>query len=979
MTKIIKPNNSTIISRLEEELGFKLKAFKTKGYLNRENTYYIKDKRVLGLKLSNLNGLPKTLSLFTSIEEIYLNRCFLTEILSLSKLSNLQVLHLANNRIKDISPLKLLRNLKQLRLENNQIEDISSLVKLTNLEELDLDHNKIRNISPLANLRKLQSLTLDNNQIEDIADLKNLKELQELKLWANPITNITALSGLTNLRRLDLFNISTNDFSALKDLRNINYLDAGKNELEDISFLSNLTNLVQLDLWNNPLTDISPLEKLISLQELRLNNCRVSDIGALEKLNKLSLLDVTNNKLTSFPKWLLNSKLENTGGRDHLIPYGFSVHNNPIENVPIELLNENLGVITDYFKSLENGSQPINEIKVILLGEGSAGKTSILNYLNGKPFNKQEPQTHGINLEDCVNENGVSMKVWDFGGQDIMHHTHQLFLTQKSIYVLVLNARENTDTEKWLKLIQVFGGDSPIIIVTNKIDENPSAHENIKYLNTKYPNLKSRYVKTSLATEIGLNDLKNILTETIKELLHVRTIWGNNWLAVKKELEEMRNEEILKDYIHFEKYEEICDKNGVVKSHRDTLINWLNRLGVITYFSDPNLSETNVINPSWLTEAFYAIINSQKIADNFGRFSLNQLTLILDKQKYPKQKHGYLIGLMTKFELCYKIDELNFLIPDLLNKEEPEFGFDIPNSLKFKFKYKNLLPKAILPKFMVRRNREISNDKKWRTGLLINDPYFESQALIRIDDADKEIFVYVNGNQIRGYLASIISDFEEINNLYEGLEYSKEVPCICHSCKKEDKPYYYEYDVLVNSKRKGRETYICKFSDEDVAINDLLGILITREQLESEIQEIVGRGVYKTKKHIEDGNVPSFINTVKSLFSSVSYLLFEKNEKAYHTPLFILLRSIFSINARADEIQAKGRTDIVINSKKYIYILELKLDDTAENAIKQIHTNKYYEPYQIEDKQIILVGINFNSETRNIENYLVEFLVRNSI
>jgi hypothetical protein len=110
------------------------------------------------------------------------------------------------------------------------------------------------------------------------------------------------------------------------------------------------------------------------------------------------------------------------------------------------------------------------------------------------------------------------------------------------------------------------------------------------------------------------------------------------------------------------------------------------------------------------------------------------------------------------------------------------------------------------------------------------------------------------------------------------------------------------------------------------------------------------------------------------LFSSVSYLLFEKSEKAYHTPLFILLRSIFSSNVRADEIQAKGRADIIIDIQKYIYVLEIKLDGTVDDAIQQIHTNKYYEPYLLENKSIILIGINFSSKTRNIESYRVEIL-----
>ena len=68
------------------------------------------------------------------------------------------------------------------------------------------------------------------------------------------------------------------------------------------------------------------------------------------------------------------------------------------------------------------------------------------------------------------------LHVWDFGGQEIMHSTHQFFLTQRSLYLLVLNGRqghEDADAEYWLNLIDSFGEDSPVIVVLNKIKEHP--------------------------------------------------------------------------------------------------------------------------------------------------------------------------------------------------------------------------------------------------------------------------------------------------------------------------------------------------------------------------------------------------------------------------------------------------------------------------------------------------------------------------
>jgi len=725
--------------------------------------------------LSLINNVLQTLDVVEDLKlltELYLSGNNIRSLEFLNSLSVLQNLDLNTNTISDITPLSLLRKLKRLNIRlnaisdltplsslkglhyidayNNKIASLNGIDSLRNLEYLDLGYNQIGNIDLFQKVKNIRDLNLHFNKVEDIKPLSKITKLEHLNLMFNNIEKIQGIENLVNLQSVDLSYNKINDLTPLSGAVNIQVLNIGQNPIASIDSLGalkqlmtlklanslpvnreafcNLKQLKSLDLSNNSLNDVNFLNPLINLEKLELQNNDLTNVDSLERLSHLKDLNLHNNNLPNFPRWLLKGSMEIK--KENEYRNGYIVQNNPIEDVPNEFLKKSNGVISDYLKSLENGSQPINEIKVIVLGEGAAGKTSLVNYLEGKKFNKLQSQTHGINIAQCGQEFGVTMKIWDFGGQDIMHHTHQLFLTQNSLYVLVLNAREKSDTEKWLKLIKVFGGDSPIIIVTNKIDENPSEHENVKFLNTKYPNIKSRYVRISCESGEGLGAFKDLLNETIKELLHVRTQWGNSWLSVKTELEKMRRGSKLKDYIHYDVYDDICEKAGVYRDHRDTLINWLHQLGVVTYFSDSNLSETNVINPSWLTEAFYDIINAKIVADNFGRFSIADLENILDPKKHPKQKYAFLLGLMTKFELCYQINSTTYLIPDLLKKEEPSFGFIIRSSLKFKFKYSALLPKALLPKFMVRRHQEITRNLNWRTGMVISDPIFNSSALV---------------------------------------------------------------------------------------------------------------------------------------------------------------------------------------------------------------------------------------------------------
>src|SRR6202008_4464686 len=106
--------------------------------------------------------------------------------------------------------------------------------------------------------------------------------------------------------------------------------------------------------------------------------------------------------------------------------------------------------------------------------------TSIVNRLLHGTFDDVK-KTEGIRITEwplTVGEkkDQVRLNVWDFGGQEIMHATHQFFLTERSLYLVVLNGRqghEDAEAEYWLQLVRSFGGDSPVLVVLNKIGQHP--------------------------------------------------------------------------------------------------------------------------------------------------------------------------------------------------------------------------------------------------------------------------------------------------------------------------------------------------------------------------------------------------------------------------------------------------------------------------------------------------------------------------
>ena len=67
-----------------------------------------------------------------------------------------------------------------------------------------------------------------------------------------------------------------------------------------------------------------------------------------------------------------------------------------------------------------------------------------------------------------------------------------------------------------------------------------------------------------------------------------------------------------------------------------------------------------------------------------------------------------------------------------------------------------------------------------------------------------------------------------------------------------------------------------------------------------------------------------------------------------------------------------GRIDMVLQTDKFIYIMEFKLDGTAEEALQQINEKQYALPFEADGRKLFKIGVNFSAKTRNIEKWVVE-------
>ena len=328
-----------------------------------------------------------------------------------------------------------------------------------------------------------------------------------------------------------------------------------------------------------------------------------------------------------------------------------------------------------------------------------------------------------------------------------MHATHQFFLTRRSLYLLVIDARrgeQESRIEYWLKLIQSFGGDSPIIVVSNKSDQQ-EIDLDWTGLQRKYPTIKGFVKRVSCSTGEGIPELRSLIEREVIKLEHIHDELLTTWFTVKTQLEEMDE-----DFLSYSKYQKLCQAQGINDNlSQRTLIGFLHDLGIVLHFQDhPILADTNVLNPEWVTKGVYRIINSNKLFQDKGVLELQALSEILnDDEAYPKDKHLFIIEMMRRFELCFDFEGFKgqkFLVPELLARQEPYTG-SWGDSLAFQYHY-DVLPGSVISRFMVRMHPYLYENTYWRGGVVLKSEDGRNRALIRADSEDRKIFIYVAGN-----------------------------------------------------------------------------------------------------------------------------------------------------------------------------------------------------------------------------------------
>ena len=129
--------------------------------------------------------------------------------------------------------------------------------------------------------------------------------------------------------------------------------------------------------------------------------------------------------------------------------------------------------------------------------------------------------------------------------------------------------------------------------------------------------------------------------------------------------------------------------------------------------------------------------------------------------------------------------------------------------------------------------------------------------------------------------------------------------------------------------------------------------------------------IQKFVREIRSGDYDSFFRRLQSFFADTTYEVIRDQELHYENVLFIVFKLV-GFYSNVEYHTSDGRIDLVLQTDKFIYIMEFKLNGTAEEALQQINDKRYALPFEMDGRKLFKIGINFSAETRNIEKWVVE-------
>ncbi|XP_060085692.1 leucine-rich repeat serine/threonine-protein kinase 2-like [Ylistrum balloti] len=664
-------------------------------------------------------------------------------------LPKLEVLDVGSNCLT-VFPSQALKcpSLSVLDLSHNKIETVSGLQRNTILKELNISHNNLCEISPTltAHLQGLEILLLSSNNISKLPDRPlKMAMLQTLNLSDNHITFIPE-QFLCGCHRLETLELSNNGLGQLPsenmvtELPRLAKLKLARNMLLEKEpfylpkLILELPSLRSVDLSSNGLVGIpAPLHwKSTMLKEILLcgNSISKLNLDGAKAWSKLEALNVSNNNISELPKEI--GQLTSLTSLD--ISYNKSLTSLPDElgrcskmwEMPLKGIGFSLdrihrGKVKDLIAFLHNKLKRATRyyrMKLMVVGYGGRGKSTLLQALMKQYRSQQhDTPTDGVIVQDWKFERQktfedfhgnvtYTINTWDFAGQEDFYSTHQCYLTDRAVYLVVMDLERGIGEinllRSWLANIHARAPGCPVIVVGTHSDCLPDAKRHLlqNQIRTRLRDLVFKLGFADIQDFFTINCKKESpemerLREFIKEKIDSYKVKGQPVMGQKVPADYVKLAEVLEEEVRAKQktYPVITHTQllKVVENHKLDLedeelkqaVRFLHRSGVLLHYEDAalKLKDLYFIDPGWLCRMMAQVTVSQinqQVRNGILR-KQDMKALLTGKNVEEEQRPSFpielfpqYIRLLEKFEIALQYSEEEVFIPFYLPVEQPD-------------------------------------------------------------------------------------------------------------------------------------------------------------------------------------------------------------------------------------------------------------------------------------------------------------------
>ena len=437
-------------------------------------------------------------------------------------------------------------------------------------------------------------------------------------------------------------------------------------------------------------------------------------------------------------------------------------------------------------------SVPIRETKVLLVGEGTVGKTSLVTALRDEPFQEQA-RTHGIEVHAVVLRNpdsggAMTLRFWDFGGQQVYRTTHQFFFSSRALYLVVWNARAGQDKDDvagWLSRIHQRVGDAARVMLVATHSDTAEPDLDYEMLRRKFPGLISGHYAVDNKTGRGIADLRTaIVREATAQ--HVEESLPDAWVRAR---DAILGRAATEPQISYREFAAACADQGMPQADAEKLAVLLHRLGQIIYHSDDEtLRDLVILNPEWLSKAIGHVLDDGPTREALGILDHARLPQIWlprpGEPAYSKRHYPYFLRLMEKFDVSYRLEDgRHSLIAQLVPAREPDLPWHGDTPVAGGLRRLALICKMTEPitgliSALTVRLSYADTGLRWRTGVFLRhpNPMYASEALIQLT-GDTELKIEVRAPSPDFFLHVLRDSFEHLTRRWPGLGHRMFISC----------------------------------------------------------------------------------------------------------------------------------------------------------------------------------------------------------